>query len=320
MKTFQHGRRLLPAILDDLAITDPDHICGMMAKSADISEGFDELTMHKLFKAVNYMAHFLDNLLGKQPPGTFTPIAFIGDQDFRYWVMEFAAMKTSHQILIPGTRNALANTVSLMEVTGTKTLFWSGDMKDQAQAIQTRIPGLTIQEIPSLEEMYSTPSAEYPYTKTFDEAKNDPIIIAHTSGSTGAPKPITYTHDWIARCDADTLTPPLEGRIPANPTLIRFKTKIFSGTPFFHLSGIAMGVGTLFSQWMVVMGPSHLPPSGRIVCEIAKHITLQGMILVPSLCDDVFGQHGEEIQPYLGELEHVNWLGGMFILLFHTVE
>lgn len=190
-KKINHGRRLLPQVLDELAVSDPEHVMGMMAKSADISQGFNNLTALQLSKAIDYMAHCFDKLLGKVSDDTFTPIVFIGLQDFRYWAMELAAIKTSHPILLPSVKNALPNTVSLINTTGAKTLFYSGKgpLEEQALALQKLVPGLSIYEIPALEEMYTIPAPSYPYTKTFQEAKHDRVIIVHTSGSTGNPKP-----------------------------------------------------------------------------------------------------------------------------------
>lgn len=40
--------------------------------------------------------------------------------------------------------------------------------------------------VPSLPELLSADQASsYPYEKTFEEAKNEPIFVLHTSGSTG---------------------------------------------------------------------------------------------------------------------------------------
>jgi len=307
-----HGRRLLPIVVEELATTDPDHILGMAAKSANISLGFDSLTVSQLSRAVNYTAHWLDFILGEVPAGTFLPIAFIGTQDFRYWVIELAAIKTSRPMLLPSTSNALPNTISLLSDVGTKTLFYTSSISTQAHALQNLVPDLTIHEIPTLNQMLITPTTPYPYTKTYDEAKNDQIIIVHTSGSTGAPKPIYYTNAWIRRIDSDIFTPPVPGRQLANLTLLGRKKLNFLGTPFFHLSGIVFGFTSIFPQSTIVFGPPNVPVTANLACEIAKNVKLAGLLTVPSLLDRIFANHGqrEELQGYLGSLEHILWFGG----------
>ena len=118
-----HGTRLLPQVLDSLASTDPNHVLGMAAK-IDISEGFNSYTALQISQAVNFTAHWLEYQIEKSHT-----IAYIGIQDFRYWVMELAAMKVGHPLLLPSPRNALPNTSLLLEVTNCSVVFYSGYCK-----------------------------------------------------------------------------------------------------------------------------------------------------------------------------------------------
>ena len=52
----------------------------------------------------------------------------------------------------------------------------------------------------------------YLYEKTFEEAAHDPIVIVHTSGTTGMPKPILWTHAIYATIDAQMIPSDLAGR------------------------------------------------------------------------------------------------------------
>ena len=47
------------------------------------------------------------------------------------------------------------------------------------------VNGLQLYQLPSYQEIVATNAAEYSWDKTFVEAENDPILICHTSGSTG---------------------------------------------------------------------------------------------------------------------------------------
>ena len=40
--------------------------------------------------------------------------------------------------------------------------------------------------------------SHYSFVGTFEEARKEPLIVLHTSGTTGLPKPIIWTHDWAA--------------------------------------------------------------------------------------------------------------------------
>ena len=71
---------------------------------------------------------------------------------------------------------------------------------------------MTILDMPSVDELLNADSTEhFPYTKTFDEAIQDPFCLLHTSGTTGVPKPIAWSHGLIGTMDAVRLLPPVDG-------------------------------------------------------------------------------------------------------------
>ncbi|TVY78174.1 Non-canonical non-ribosomal peptide synthetase FUB8 [Lachnellula suecica] len=299
-----YGERLLPQVLDTWAAEDPDYIVGIMAKSIThpIPLSFIHLSVSQLANAVNYMAHWLDRTFGTKPQITTETFAFIGLQDFRYWVIYFASIKTGRRLLLPSPRNP--------NNTSCKALFYTGSLVSQAEALQNLLSDLQISPLPSLDEMILSETPHYPYTKTWTEAKDDVIMIVHTSGSTGDPKPIYYTNTVLARADCDVLTPPVEGRELVNTTLCKKEKTCFVGSSMFHLSGILFSTAVIFGSFTVVYGPADELPSGDITAAVAKSVPINGMVLVPSVCDSVFTEDRRELVPYLSDLEHVCWLGG----------
>ena len=59
-------------------------------------------------------------------------------------------------------------------------------MASKVKTLKEARPNIRTIEIPAMEVLTSTPAKAYPYTKTWEEAKNDRVLIMHTSGSTGA--------------------------------------------------------------------------------------------------------------------------------------
>lgn len=57
---------------------------------------------------------------------------------------------------------------------------------------------LRVLKVPGIHELLAGKPRPYPYTKIFEQAKNEPLVALHTSGSTGMPKPIVWTHEWAA--------------------------------------------------------------------------------------------------------------------------
>ena len=43
----------------------------------------------------------------------------------------------------------------------------------------------TFNAVPPFQVMLDSQSERYPYEKSFEEARNDPIVVLHSSGSTG---------------------------------------------------------------------------------------------------------------------------------------
>lgn len=95
-------------------------------------------------------------------------------------------------------------------------------------------PELQTLEIPAIEELLTTRTKHYPYTKSFDEVCDDPLVVMHTSGSTGFPKPISWTHGFCAAYATSlSLSPP-----PGFESVDKLYegNRIFVMFPPFHVS------------------------------------------------------------------------------------
>ena len=66
-------------------------------------------------------------------------------------------------------------------------------------------------EIPSLATILDEEHPHYPFNKTFERARSEPLVVVHTSGTTGTPKPLVYTHDWAASFIQRNQASPPEG-------------------------------------------------------------------------------------------------------------
>lgn len=97
---------------------------------------------------------------------------------------------------------------------------------------------MRILHLPEANELLDAAGTEhYAYTKTFEEAAYDPFCVLHTSGSTGLPKPIAWTHALIGTMDAVRLLPPVEGDQGMAPWTKDWKKgdRIYSSFPMSHV-------------------------------------------------------------------------------------
>ncbi|KAF1968822.1 acetyl-CoA synthetase-like protein [Bimuria novae-zelandiae CBS 107.79] len=153
--------------------------------------GYRTLTWGQYGNSINKVAHWLDEKLGKMTENE--PVAYLGPNDLRYAVLWPAVVKTGRKLLLPDGRNTDEGLNALLEAT--KCSIWisaEDDAKGQPAALPSSMKQIAL---PSVE--WCLDAAEhkhYPYEKTWDEAKWDEVLIIHSSGTTGMPKPIYHTN------------------------------------------------------------------------------------------------------------------------------
>ena len=104
--------------------------------------------------------------------------------------------------------------------------------------------------MPEIEHWLDSPIvASYPYTRTFDQARYEPFVVVHTSGSTGKnilsfkniilpslglPKVVIVNHGTVAALDAFNEGASKDGHAPMAMDVLRDK-HCYISLPFFHV-------------------------------------------------------------------------------------
>lgn len=97
---------------------------------------------------------------------------------------------------------------------------------------------MNVLDLPVLDELLNAESTKsFPYNKAFEEATDDPFCFLHTSGTTGVPKPIPWSHGLIGTMDAVRLLPPTKGDDGLVPWTSDWKEgdRIYSSFPMSHV-------------------------------------------------------------------------------------
>lgn len=83
-------------------------------------------------------------------------------------------------------RNPAAQNVSLLDQTACRRIFFSTEMAKVVEAVKSLMPALEVTTVQPLSHWIDAFVKPYPYTKSYEDAKWDPIAVLHSSGSTGS--------------------------------------------------------------------------------------------------------------------------------------
>lgn len=282
-----YGERLLPQVIDAYAKRDPERIYALVPHSADVDQGFRRITMKELARAVNRIAWWIDREIGHSD--NFETLAYMGATDIRYGIFFFAAIKCGYKFLVPSARNSLHGKISLLTACKCTKIFVTADMAKKIPDLEKNIPDLRNFILASLDELLSGSSEHYPYDKSHAEGVKDPVLICHTSGSTGAPKPIILPNGAFSVIDNQRRLSKLEGRKNMDYSLFDLEGKGFINTfPGFHVGGIvAMTALPIWYDSHVVMVPSNRPANGEIMGQIMSQVPIRGVFTPPTVLEEL---------------------------------
>ncbi|KAI9818373.1 MAG: putative NRPS-like protein biosynthetic cluster [Pycnora praestabilis] len=286
------GERLAPQVVDAIATSRPDTVWASVAYP-DISQGFRDVTFKELAHAVDYMAWKIIEEIGRSK--SFETIAYMGVSDIRYAAITLASIKCGYKILLSSVRNSESGNLSLLDELDCTKFFCSAEFTSKITSLKDGKPGLEVFTIPSFDEMLEGLRKPYGYEKTYTEARMDPVVICHTSGSTGAPKPIVLVNGYLAAYDAHKKLPEIDGRRNLNYASFGWETRgrFHSAFPPFHVAGIgAMCCLPVFGNSTVVLPPPEKPASGELLNQIMERTDLRALYVPPTVVEQLLQEPG----------------------------
>ncbi|KAK4997012.1 hypothetical protein LTR66_003502 [Elasticomyces elasticus] len=308
-----YGQRLLPHLLRDVSKQEPQKTWALTFDSSDISKGFRTVTVRDINNAVNATAWWMQDQFGRSDD--FETIAYIGISDIRYEIVHLASINCGYKLLCISVRNSDSGYLSLLEATKCTKFICSSELLAKGKRIKDLVPGLQFVQLSSFDEMLRGNTADYPYDKVFTEAENDPVLICHTSGSTGAPKPITLTNGNWAVVDNLRKIPKTPGRKNQDWSLFSFEDRdcFLSSFPPFHATGmIAMALPLMYNS-VIVVPPPDRPATGESCLEVMHVLEqhrriLRGLLVPPTVLEQLV-QEPDGLQQ-ISRLDFVMFTGG----------
>ena len=215
-----------------------------------------------------------------------------------------------HQLLLTSPRNSISAHLNLFDKTECSTLLFSSSYKRTSEGLLNARSFNSIQ-VSELDDLLNEePVPAYPYNKTFEEARQEPLVVLHTSGSTGLPKPIVIKHGLMATIDAHHLVEPLGDRDTWFTSMSK-ADRIYVSMPPFHAGGlfVTVGLGTFWGV-VAVYGPADRPVSPDLINSVLDTTGVKAAMIAPSILDEM--SKVPECISRLEKLEVCNYGGGEF--------
>lgn len=279
MTDFTPDLELLPNLIDHYARVKPDQLYAEYPRSPmSYDHGYRPINYRDYANAINGISWWLIETIG---PGKDETLAYTGPNDVRYPALVLGALKAGYCMLLLSPRNSIAANESLLKVTGCKKLIASTPSLPPVTAILDALT-LDLLEVPSVDNLIGKVYPHFEYSKSYPEHKNDRLVVIHTSGSTGIPKPVVWTLETANRHMrlVDLEAP---AGYEAQHSWTRGKRQ-FMVLPPFHAAGLAsmLFIGAPTDMTMIIPPSGGLPTAAGMV-EAATHTPIDIAIVVPSI-------------------------------------
>ncbi|KAF7192480.1 Non-canonical non-ribosomal peptide synthetase FUB8 [Pseudocercospora fuligena] len=277
----------LPTVVEELARECPNTTWMRVPKDAELTQGWRDITYQELAHAVNGMARWVGRVFGIGRRSTDIA-AYIGINDTRYAVAQVGLIKAGYMALLPSTRNSQEGQANLFSTTKCNYLLYSAGVDSQVETIKKAVPGLHAVQIPSFDELVeqgSKPASPYP--GAYSNKPNDRVVVLHTSGSTGLPKPIYHTNASIYVTRQLGRHPAPSGRRNVQDALFERDALLFAMAPMFHMMGTVVVWRTILCRAPLTYIPPEKPPTPDLIIKTLNQTGAKYSLTPPSMLEEI---------------------------------
>ncbi|RYO81435.1 hypothetical protein DL762_007107 [Monosporascus cannonballus] len=301
------GKELFVRKIEEKARWMPDHVFVRIPDENFEARGYRSITWRQYNDGVNKIAHWLDETLGKSVHND--TIAYFGANDIRYAFLFAALNKSNRKLLLPDGRLTKGALHSLLKASDCKAWLFSEEEVISQAAFGLEETGVKLQAFPSMEWCLDAAGAPpYPYLKTYDDSKHDEILIIHTSGTTGPPKPIYMNNGFWAAASASPMLSRRNWPRGISTEELYGRTLILACPMRWNSGLILTNAFGVFCNTCCVLPPADavgLPPD--LFLKLMRFNQVDGLVATPFTVVELFKD--ANTRPSLESLEFITYLG-----------
>jgi len=294
----------------------------------NINEGYHAISFGEVANAVHAVAWWIEENVGKldevDKVGKET-LVYMGPNDIRYVVLCLGSLMCGYKMLFPSPRYGAQALVKLIESVDAKVMLMPEACVPVVDEVLERREMKALR-VPTVDWLLTKETSRYPYTKNFEDCKHEPFVCLHTSGTTGFPKPVIWTHDWVNSAVQTMYLDAPEGyeiqEQPLYGTRDCKTMRAFFQFPPFHSSGMYGMIFMPLQHGLVpVYSPLFTTPAEGVQGALAALDVLAAQdagdedivvdtILIGPPCAEYLGKHPEAVDALSKRAIQIGWGGG----------
>ncbi|OQE04939.1 hypothetical protein PENVUL_c028G04314 [Penicillium vulpinum] len=160
--------------------------------------------------------------------------AYAGPKDLCYPILALAVAKLQKVLVLPSPLITVDAQARILDAKKCALYLRPSSMATYVDSIIKEAPHVKSITIPEIVKfMKETEAPIYTYPKAWEERKDDPWLVFHTSGTTDYPNPLTYTQRMMALVDAVLATPDAEECFVDHFA----RKRLYMSLPYLHVPG-----------------------------------------------------------------------------------
>lgn len=188
-------------------------------------------------------------------------------------------------MLLTSPRNSIPARVNLFNLLDCTILLVPDPQPPMISAL-TAAQKVHVIQVPILDGLISQRHPHYPYTKTFAEASHEPLLAFHTSGSTGLPKPIIWSHAFAAANVTMTQLDPPSG-FESQDRLFQANRLLFMLPPFHAANHCTSLCNAINNRTTIIYPLAAAIPTAQVMVDALKYTTADVALVPPTIVADI---------------------------------